>query len=75
MTGQYNMSIEGKNARNPASDEGGGIQGKQAEVAKEVHIISQSNQATGPKGLMDLGQVSQGGKCCSCSWKWSKYPQ
>ena len=62
MTGQYNISIEGKDPKNPASDEGGGKLTKEAEAAQEVHIISQTSEAAGSTGLMDLTQVKQGGK-------------
>ena len=54
MTGQYNISIEGKDPKNPASDEGGGKLTKEAEAAQEVHIISQTSEAAGSTGLMDL---------------------
>ena len=62
MTGQYNISVEGKDPKNPASDEGGGKLTKEAEAAQEVHIISQNSEAAGSPGLMDLAQVKQGGK-------------
>ena len=61
MTGQYSVSIEGKDPKNPASDEGGGNKVKETEAAQEVHIVSQTAEA-GPNGLMDLAQVKQGGQ-------------
>ncbi len=39
MTGTYSVVFEGKDPKNLASDEGGGL--PQSEKAKEVHVISQ----------------------------------
>ncbi len=63
MTGTYSVVFEGKDPKNLASDEGGGLTGinpEFSEKAKEVHIISQPDlekmTASGTK-------AARGGNC------------